>query len=205
MTKYAMVIDLNTCVGCNACMAACAMENQTPVWDTHKWRTYVHDEEIGMGDDVHRRFFPRLCNHCDNPPCMTVCPTGATYKKDNGIVMVDEDLCMGCEACALACPYHARVEFRYSDVRQGKEFYGSDFRRHRPSVDKCSFCDHRVEQGLKPACVETCVGESRMFGDLDDPNDPIAQMVASGVARPLMPHIGTRPNVYYIDDLKWRG
>ncbi|RKZ95141.1 MAG: 4Fe-4S dicluster domain-containing protein, partial [Gammaproteobacteria bacterium] len=81
MTHYAMVIDLNTCVGCNACMAACAMENQTPVWDETKWRTFVHDKEIGVEENIQRRFFPRLCNHCDNPPCMTVCPTGATYKK----------------------------------------------------------------------------------------------------------------------------
>ena len=78
MTRYAMVIDLNTCVGCNACMAACAMENQTPVWD-NKWRTYVHDKEIGSGEDIHRRFFPRLCNHCGNPPCMSVCPTGCIH------------------------------------------------------------------------------------------------------------------------------
>ena len=170
MTHYAMVIDLNTCVGCNACMAACAMENQTPVWK-NSWRTYVHDKEIGVGADVHRRFFPRLCNHCDNPPCMTVCPTGATYKKPNGIVMVDEDLCMGCRACAMACPYAARMEVTYADVRQGKEFYGQDYRRHSPSVDKCTFCDHRVEKGEKPACVETCVGSARMFGDLDDATD----------------------------------
>ncbi|MEJ2389405.1 MAG: 4Fe-4S dicluster domain-containing protein [Chromatiaceae bacterium] len=74
MTRFAMAVDLNTCVGCNACMAACSMENQTPVW-AGKWRTYVHDEEIGTGADVTRRFFPRLCNHCSNPPCMTVCPT----------------------------------------------------------------------------------------------------------------------------------
>ncbi|MBP6261558.1 MAG: 4Fe-4S dicluster domain-containing protein, partial [Chromatiaceae bacterium] len=167
MTHYAMVIDLNTCVGCNACMAACALENQTPVWDDHKWRTYVHDKEIGVGSNVHRRFFPRLCNHCDNPPCMSVCPTGATYKKLNGIVMVDQDLCMGCGACAMACPYHARVAITYADVALGEEFYGSDYRRSSPSMDKCSFCDHRVEKGLKPACVETCVGSARMFGNLD--------------------------------------
>ncbi len=204
MTKYAMVIDLNTCVGCNACMAACALENQTPVWNDG-WRTYVHDTEIGVGEDVHRRFFPRLCNHCDNPPCMTVCPTGATIKMSNGIVMVNEDLCMGCQACAMACPYDARYPITYDDINQGEGFYGSDFRRTRPSVDKCSFCAHLVVQGLKPACVETCVGSSRMFGDLDDPEDQVAQMVASGVSRPLMPHIGTGPHVYYIDDLKRRG
>ncbi len=201
MTRYAMVIDLNTCVGCNACMAACAMENQTPVWND-EWRTYVHDKEIGTAERVTRRFFPRLCNHCSNPPCMTVCPTGATYQLDNGIVMVDEALCMGCGACAMACPYDARYPITYDDIKLGKEFFGSDFRREYPSVDKCNFCAHRVAAGKQPACVETCVGESRMFGDLDDPNDPITELVASGVARPLLPHLGTHPNVYYIEERK---
>ncbi len=131
--------------------------------------THVHDTEIGSGSDVHRRFFPRLCNHCDNPPCMSVCPTGATYKMDNGIVMVDEDLCMGCRACAMACPYDARRAVTYDDVEKGKAFYGEAYRRERPSVDKCTFCEHRVKEGLQPACVETCVGSARMFGDLDNP------------------------------------
>lgn len=203
MTHYAMVIDLNTCVGCNACMAACAMENQTPVWK-NQWRTYVHDKEIGTAEDVHRRFFPRLCNHCDNPPCMTVCPTGATYKLDNGIVLVDDDLCMGCRACAMACPYDARYEVTHEDIEEGEAFYG-DLKRTSPSMDKCTFCAHRLEEGRLPACVETCVGSARMFGDLDDPNDEVAKLVASGVARPLLPHLGTGPNVYYIGDLKRRG
>lgn len=204
MTHYAMVIDLNTCVGCNACMAACAMENQTPVWK-NVWRTYVHDKEIGVGREVHRRFFPRLCNHCDNPPCVTVCPTGATYKLANGIVKLDEHLCMGCRACAMACPYNAYIEVSYADVRQGQEFYGANYRRQAPSMDKCNFCEHRLEKGLLPACVETCVGASRLFGDLDNPDDPIAQLIQAGVARPLLPHLGTRPNVFYIDDLHRRG
>ena len=204
MTKYAMVIDLNTCVGCNACMAACALENQTEVWKDG-WRTYVHDKEIGTAEYAHRRFFPRLCNHCDNPPCMSVCPTGATYKLANGIVKVDQELCMGCRACAMACPYDARHEVTSADIETGRSFYGSDYRRTRPSMDKCTFCDHRLAEGRQPACVETCVGSARMFGDLDDPADPVSQMVASGVARPLMPHLGTHPNVYYIDDLKRRG
>jgi Fe-S-cluster-containing dehydrogenase component len=198
-----MVIDLNTCVGCNACMAACAIENQTPVWKG-KWRTYVHDKEIGVTEQVRRRFFPRLCNHCSNPPCLTVCPTGATYKRADGIVLVDPERCMGCRACAMACPYNARYEVTYDDIREGREFYG-ELQREDPSMDKCSFCAHRVEQGRKPACVETCVGSARMFGDLDDPSDPVAQIVASGVAQPLMQHLGTRPNVYYIDDMKRRG
>jgi sulfur reductase FeS subunit len=203
MTRYAMVIDLNTCVGCNACMAACAMENQTPVWKD-AWRTYVHEKEIGVTELVRRRFFPRLCNHCSNPACLTVCPTGATYKRSDGIVMIDYERCMGCRACAMACPYSARYEVTYADIRTGKEFYG-DLQRDNPSMDKCSFCAHRVDQGRKPACVETCVGSARQFGDLDDPNDPVAQIVASGIAQPLLAHLGTRPNVYYIDDTKRRG
>ena len=203
MTHYAMVIDLNTCVGCNACMAACAMENQTPVWK-NKWRTYVHEKEIGTTEQVRRRFFPRLCNHCDNPPCLTVCPTGATYKRGDGIVLVDPERCMGCRACAMACPYDARYEVTYDDIKTGKEFYG-ELQRQSPSMDKCSFCAHRLDKGLKPACVETCVGSARMFGDLDNPADPVTQLVASGVAQPLMPHLGTKPNVYYIDDMKRKG
>jgi Fe-S-cluster-containing dehydrogenase component len=203
MTHYAMVIDLNTCVGCNACMAACSLENHTSVWKG-AWRTWVHDKEIGTLDDVHRRFFPRLCNHCDHPPCMTVCPTGATHKLANGIVLVDENLCMGCRACAMACPYDARTEVTYADVEQGKVFYGNDYRRESPSMDKCTFCEHRVAKGELPACVQTCVGSARMFGDLDDPKDQVAQLVASGVATPLMPHLGTGPNIYYIGDLHLR-
>lgn len=199
---YAMVIDLNTCVACNACMAACALENQTPVW-SNRWRTYVHDLEIGGVDQrVRRRFLPRLCNHCDNPPCMSVCPTGATHKLDNGLVLVDDELCMGCRACAMACPYDVRYDYTAADVEEGQNFYGGLHRRHFPSVDKCSFCSHRVMSGKKPACVETCVGSSRLFGDLNDPNDEVAKIVASGTAVPLMAHLGTKPNVYYISDVE---
>lgn len=196
MTRHVMVIDLNTCVGCNACMAACSLENQTPVW-ADKWRTYVHDREVGTEDFVTRHFIPRLCNHCDNPPCMSVCPTGATYQTEDGLVLVDEDLCMGCMACAMACPYDARYPITHEDLKVGQEYYGV-MKKHSPSMDKCSFCDHRLKQGQLPACVQTCVGYARMFGDLDNPNHPVTKLIRNGNAQPLLAHLGTRPNVYYI-------
>lgn len=198
MSRYAMVIDLNTCVGCNACMAACSLENQTPVW-SDRWRTHVHDREFGSGESVVRRFLPRLCNHCTNPPCLSVCPTAATYKSKDGMVLVDSKRCMGCMACAMACPYGARYPVTYGDIATGKEYYGT-LKRDSPSMDKCSFCDHRIAAGLPPACVETCVGYARMFGDLDDANSEVAKLVSSGKAKALLTHLGTRPNVYYIQE-----
>ncbi|MBF0624084.1 MAG: 4Fe-4S dicluster domain-containing protein [Magnetococcales bacterium] len=198
MTRYAMVIDMNTCVGCNACMAACSLENQTPVW-SDQWRTYVHDRETASGRAVHRHFIPRLCNHCANPACMSVCPTGATYQTKDGVVLVDEELCMGCQACALACPYDARYPYTHDDIAEGKKFYGT-LHRKSPSMDKCSFCNHRLEAGKPPACVQTCVGYARIFGDLDNPIDPVTELVRTHKAKPLMAHLGTRPNVYYIPE-----
>ncbi|WP_084151576.1 4Fe-4S dicluster domain-containing protein [Thiomicrorhabdus sp. Milos-T2] len=199
MAHYAMLIDLNTCTGCNACMAACAVENQTPFW-SDKWRTKVHDITKGKTDaDTARIFFPRLCNHCDNPPCVTVCPTGATYKMDNGIVDVDDDMCMGCQACTLACPYDERYALDYDDNTEKKAVFGEEtLKKTRPGVDKCNFCRDRVEDNRLPACVETCVGNARQFADLDNPNDPVTQLINSGIAEPLMAHLGTKPNVYYI-------
>jgi sulfur reductase FeS subunit len=199
MARYAMVVDLNACTGCNACMAACAIENQTPFW-AGKWRTTVEDIEKGNSDDTAGRlFFPRLCNHCSNPPCVTVCPTGATYQTADGIVDVDDSVCMGCQACTLACPYDARYGIHYEENTEKKAVFGEDMlKKTRPSVDKCNFCRDRVEVNRLPACVETCVGNSRMFGDLDNPNDKVTKIVKSGLAQPLLPHLGTRPNVYYI-------
>ena len=198
LPNWAFVIDLNSCIGCNACMAACTQENQTPYW-AEKFRTKVEQAELVQGDNVGRFFFPRLCMHCQNTPCYYACPTGATYKTPEGVVMVNQDICIGCEACVTACPYDARYRYDYEDVVKNKELFGEEFSVHQvPHVDKCTFCYHRITKGLEPACVSTCPTDCRMWTDLNNPEDPVAQLVLSGRAKPLAEHLGTNPKVYYI-------
>ncbi|MDK2373262.1 MAG: 4Fe-4S dicluster domain-containing protein [Candidatus Korarchaeota archaeon] len=181
MAKYGMVMDLRTCLGCGACIAACDFENETP-WEEGKRRTHVPEFIFGEFPNVKRLFVPRLCMHCENPPCVTVCPTGASYINEDGVVLVRYDICIGCKYCAVACPYNAR----YVDER-------------KRAIDKCTFCyDNRVLQGRQPACVETCVGHARIFGDLEDPNSEVYKLVQSGEAVPLRPDLSTGPKVFYI-------
>jgi tetrathionate reductase subunit B len=131
---------------------------------------------------VRRSFLPRLCNHCSKPQCVDVCPTGATWKRaEDGIVVVDPDICIGCKYCIQACPYDAR----FINPVTG-------------SADKCDFCLHRVSQGLEPSCVNTCIGRARVFGDLNDPKSEISIMVAENPVTVLRPEMGTQPNVFYI-------
>lgn len=197
MARYGMVIDVTVCMGCTACVAACSVQNETPYWND-KWRTHVSDVQRGVFPDVTRDFVPRLCMHCENAPCEQVCPTGATHHTEEGVVLVDYDKCMGCKACEVACPYGARYGYEREDVKKAHEIYGEDTKHQVPHVDKCTFCYDRVKEGMQPACVATCPGESRMFGDLDDPNSKVAKLVASGKAKALGEHLGTKPRVFYI-------
>lgn len=176
--RYAMVVDLRKCIGCQACTVACAYENQLPA---SGWRTVVTVREVKSDKAVGAAMLPALCNHCDAPACVPVCPMQATYKTADGSVQIDADKCIGCGLCAQACPYQAR----FINETTGK-------------ADKCSFCLHRVQGGLLPACVETCVGGARLFGDLADPGSAVGKLVASGRAQVLKPEAGTHPNVYYI-------
>ncbi len=123
MARYGMVMDMRTCVGCQACMAACTAENQTPFWN-EKFRTHVEDKAEGIFPDVRRVLLPRLCMHCENTPCLTACPTGATYMTEDGIVKVNYDRCIGCYACCIACPYDARYAYDGEDVKKEEEVYG---------------------------------------------------------------------------------
>ncbi len=176
---YAMVIDTRRCIGCHACSVACKAEFEVPIGMTRSWVEYV---EKGEYPHVTRHFLPRLCNQCSEPQCVTVCPTGATYKrKEDGIVVVDADICIGCKYCIQACPYDAR----FINPRTG-------------TADKCDFCLHRIQKGIAPACVNTCQGKARIFGNMLDPESEVAKLIETEAVTVLRPEMGTKPNVYYI-------
>lgn len=179
MPKYAMVIDQSRCIGCMACVVACKRENDVP---PEVYRTRVLEMVQGNFPDLTTEMRSELCNHCDHAPCVTICPTGASHYEEDGTVQVDRDKCTGCKACIAACPYNVR----YINEEHGY-------------VDKCSFCQHRLQEGEKPACVTTCVGGSRIFGDLDDPESEVSVILKTTSHRVLKQSIGTRPNVYYIN------
>jgi molybdopterin-containing oxidoreductase family iron-sulfur binding subunit len=197
-----MVIDLARCIGCNACTVACKIEQGTP--DT-VYFARVYTEESGTYPDVETTYVPALCNHCENPPCVTVCPTGASWKRDDGIVLVDADKCIGCRYCMMACPYGNRFYLRRGILDRG--YYGelTPFEEAKWSrftegtVVKCTFCAHRVDRGLAPACVVTCPTDARVFGDLEDPESEVSRLVAERDGRQPLPEMGTNPSVFYLD------
>ena len=176
--RWAMVIDVKKCIGCQACTVACIMENDVP---ENSFRTIVSTYEVHEGKRTGTYMLPRLCNHCANPVCIPVCPVGATFQRKDGVVVVDGDRCVGCGYCVQACPYDAR----FINHETGK-------------ADKCTFCAHRVDAGLLPACVETCVGGARIFGDLNDANSTVRHLVDANKMKVLKPEMGTQPHVFYL-------
>lgn len=178
VVKYGMVIDLRRCTGCRACQVACKAENEIPLGIFRSWVTYT---ERGVYPNVRRYFLPRLCNHCDKPVCVEKCPVKAITKLANGVVIVNQNKCKSLKQCVKYCPYGVPA---INPTRNNK-------------AEKCTFCLHRVEAGLVPACVNTCQGRARIFGDINDPTSEIATLIRTQKTMRLPPHTGG-PNIYYI-------
>ncbi len=204
--RYGMVIDLEKCSGCMACDVACKRENFTPP-GVHWSRVHIY--ETGKYPQTKLRSLPLLCMQCEDPACLKACPTGATIKRPDGVVTIDNERCVGCGYCALACPYGARVLNR-ADPRPYHEAHGftpfeeigyfqklGTVEHGKGVIEKCTFCLHRLEQGGQPACVEACPASARVFGDLDDPESEVARLVAQG-AEALHEEQGTKPKVLYL-------
>ncbi len=176
--RYAMLIDLRRCYGCHACSVSCKAQFNVPLG---VWRSWVKTAERGQYPNTRMFFLPVLCNHCENPPCVPVCPTGATYQRTDGIVVVNEEKCIGCKYCIQNCPYESRFSHPEKKV-----------------ANKCDFCIDRVEKGLVPSCVNTCPSNARVFGNINDPNSEISKLIARNPVRVLKKEMGTEPRVFYI-------
>lgn len=199
--RYGMVIDLQRCIGCNACTIACKMQNGTP---PGVFYSHTNVSETGTYPNARQVPLPVLCNQCDNPSCADVCPVQATVKQANGIVTIDAAKCIGCRYCQIACPYDARtfVTSNTAEYYPGKgltPYEKAVYSAHQVgTVEKCNFCAERVMQGQLPACVLTCPVQARFFGDLDDSKSQASIMITDKNAQPLKPEAGTKPKVFYI-------
>lgn len=187
MTKrMAFVIKVNRCVGCKTCVVACKMEHKVQLGFNrirvlNEQGSMLYDKPVGIYPILKEQFITVPCQHCENPPCVDVCPTGASQKREDGIVFVDQDKCIGCQYCIWSCPYEARYR---------------DPEKH--VVDKCNMCMDRLDQGLEPMCVMTCPARAIVVGDLNDPNSEVFKLVNSHDVRVLRPDQGTNPSTFYI-------
>ena len=177
--KFGFVIDHRKCIGCHACTVACKSENEVPLGTFRTWVKYI---EKGEYPDTRRFFSVLRCNHCEDAPCVTICPVTALYRRDNGIVDFDGNRCIGCKACMQACPYDALY-----------------VNPNTNTAEKCNYCAHRVEVQLEPACVIVCPVQAIVSGDMDDSSSRISRLIASEQTLVRKPEAGTKPKVFYIE------
>lgn len=211
--RWAMAIDLRKCLrreGCRECVTACHRSHNVPEFDNPKdeikwiWKeefqnAFHEQEHEYIEETVRQSHLPVLCNHCNNPPCVRVCPTGATWKRDqDGIVMMDWHRCIGCRYCIVACPYGSR-SFNWRDPRPFITNTVADFpTRTRGVVEKCTFCEERLARGLLPGCVEACREGALVFGDLEDAESAVRRLLKDRYSIRRKPGLGTQPEVYYL-------
>ncbi len=222
MVRYGMVIDLDRCIACQACTIACNLENNTSV--------ELDDNKVRIGVSWHRvlaiekgeypnhsvEYIPRPCQHCENAPCVQICPTGARRKREDGLVLIAYDTCIGCRYCLVACPYSVNI-FNAANLKN-EEYRNPDATGNNAGsptyqgiVEKCTFCVHRIDKAVKEgkkmgnpdgeittACNQACPAGARFFGDLDDPNSTVNKLIAKRSSMRLKEHLGTNPQVYYL-------
>lgn len=191
--RWGMLIDTTRCkTGCNDCVAACNKENGlsggTGATDS-QWIRKIEIKDIGSGRELS---LPMMCQHCEHPPCVDVCPTTASFKRADGIVLVDKHRCIGCRYCMMACPYKAR-----SFVHEPLHDQNPDVPRGKGTVESCTFCVHLVDQGLQPACAEACPNQAILFGDLNDPQSEIATKIRSAASVQLRADLRLNPGIRY--------
>lgn len=203
MTKYAMVIDTKRCFGCQTCAVACKEANNLPIdvrWN-HIVTTGSTNTDCGGGafPEVDMTFIPLSCQHCENAPCVEVCPTGASYQTEDGVVLINSEECIGCKACIAACPYDVRTYMEqpeyYLDFSTGD---GMEPEHLAGTVSKCNFCYQRIEAGGQPACMELCPGRARYWGDLDDPDSEVSKLLEGRETMRYMEGEGTSPSTIYL-------
>lgn len=212
--KWGMVIDMSKCreegeKGCQDCILACHREHNVPdignpeeevkwIWTEPYENAFPGQGHEYLKESLKDKSFLVMCNHCADPACVRVCPTQATYKREDGIVMMDYHRCIGCRYCMAACPYGAR-SFNFSDPRPFIKDVNPEYpTRERGVVEKCNFCVERLAEGLPPACVEACKHGALVFGDLEDPGSEVRKILSSHYAIQRKPELGTHPNVYYL-------
>lgn len=215
--RWGMVMDLRRCIGCRACTVACKAENNVSLG---RFRAVIQEKTMGTFPNTKKAFLPLMCNHCEGnkkdgvPPCVKICPeypgkrakfktasgktiryrSGGTYKRPDGLILIDVAQCIGCGKCVDACPY---------GVRSMNPFVKAGGDPTKQCADKCDMCAHRIDNGVEPSCVNTCQGRARIFGDLNDPSSEVSKLVKEhNLAKDenvLLPEEGTRPRLYYID------
>jgi Fe-S-cluster-containing dehydrogenase component len=211
--RWAMVIDLKKCHeqhDCTKCIDACHKVHNVPKFDNPKdevkwiWKdkyehAFLEQENEMQREDLRDHPVLLLCNHCDNPPCVSVCPTQATWKRDkDGVVMMDWHRCIGCRYCVAACPYGSR-SFNWRDPRPFIEDVNEEYpTRMRGVVEKCTFCEERLAEGKIPSCVEVCPVKAMVFGDLEDPDSDVRRILAERFSIRRKPGLGTHPEIYYL-------
>ncbi len=210
--RWAMIFDIKKCLhkdGCTVCMDACHQIHNVPDFgnkkDEVKWiwkEPFEHALPDNESEYVKEEFKDKpvivMCNHCDNPPCVRVCPTQATWKRADGIVMMDMHRCIGCRYCVAGCPYGSR-SFNWRDPRPFIKNENPEYpTRERGVVEKCDFCAERLAFGLQPRCVEVCPEKALKFGDLEDPESEVRQILHDNFAIRRKPGLGTNPQVYYL-------